>query len=164
MELLIINKDAYHCNVQTDLIRPVGIDDISELVPLFDAYRQFYQQSSDLNSAESFIVDRLQRNEATIYGYFIGHQLVGFTLLYPMFSSVRMKPFYLLNDLYVLPEHRNEHIGSALLKYCQVKAKEDQQAGIMLETDKSNQVGNHLYPSIGFEYNESSNFYFWENK
>ena len=150
--------------MQSSVIRRLTEDDISLLVPLFDAYRQFYRQTSDLETAAIYIYQRISRNEATIFGCFINSDLVGFTLLYPMFSSVRMKPFYLLNDLYVLPDYRNDHIGSSLLRYCQQKAKEEDQAGIMLETEKTNHVGNHLYPSIGFEYNDDSNFYFWENK
>lgn len=149
--------------MQSENIRRLTTDDVPALVPLFDAYRQFYRQAADRLSATAFLYDRIMHNEAFVYGYFEGDQLAGFTLLYPMFSSVRMKPFYLLNDLFVLPEYRNAHIGRALLDYCKSIAKNENLAGIMLETEKSNQVGNHLYPGAGFQFNADSNFYFWEN-
>lgn len=150
--------------MQSENIRRLTIQDVQTLAPLFDAYRQFYRQTPDLQGAITFLMDRIKNDEATIYGYYTGNQLAGFTLLYPMFSSVRMRPFYLLNDLFVLPEYRNAHAGRALLEYCKAMAKKENQAGIMLETEKSNQVGNHLYPGVGFEFNSGSNFYFWENK
>jgi hypothetical protein len=37
-------------------------------------------------------------------------------------------------------------------------------AGLLLETEKNNQVGNRLYLSTGFAMNETSNFYWWENR
>jgi GNAT superfamily N-acetyltransferase len=150
--------------MQSTFIRSLGLPDIQALVPLFDAYRQFYRQPQDRIAAEKFIRERLKQSEAVIYGYFNNDQLVGFTLLYPLFSSVRMKPFYLLNDLFVLPEFRNNQVGSALLRHCQSIARSKNHAGIMLETEITNEIGNHVYPAVGFEKIDTSNFYFWENK
>jgi ribosomal protein S18 acetylase RimI-like enzyme len=36
--------------------------------------------------------------------------------------------------------------------------------GMYLETEKSNLVGNNLYPKAGFELNNDSNFYEWNCK
>jgi ribosomal protein S18 acetylase RimI-like enzyme len=69
-----------------------------------------------------------------------------------------------LNDLFVVPEARNKNVGKALLRYCQQLARDNNQAGIQLETDKTNEIGNHLYPLTGFELISHANFYFWENK
>jgi hypothetical protein len=35
---------------------------------------------------------------------------------------------------------------------------------LLLETEKTNSIGNVLYPAEGFILNESSNFYQWENE
>ncbi|MEO5583529.1 MAG: GNAT family N-acetyltransferase, partial [Saprospiraceae bacterium] len=67
------------------------------------------------------------------------------------------------NDLFVLPEFRNKQVGSALLRHCQSIAKTKNHAGIMLETEITNEVGNHVYPAVGFHQIDTSNFYFWEN-
>ncbi len=137
---------------------------LAQLVPLFDAYRVFYRKTSDLLSAKIFLQDRMDHGEATIFGAYDEEMLMGFTLLYPLFSSTRMKPIYLLNDLYVQPAHRNKAVGKALLEYAQLYAIKTDRAGVLLETEKSNDVGNHLYPSVGFDAVLDSNFYFWENK
>ena len=140
---------------------PEGLD---QVVPLFDAYRQFYHQPADPVQARAFLSERLVRQEAIVIVASQDEKLYGFALIYPLFSSVRMKPIYLLNDLFVKPEARNKNVGKELLRYCQQLARENNQAGIQLETDKTNAVGNYLYPLTGFELIQHANFYFWENK
>ncbi|MGB2848684.1 MAG: GNAT family N-acetyltransferase [Saprospiraceae bacterium] len=141
----------------------LDLSHVDDLVPLFDSYRQFYRKPSDLAAADAFLRERLSLNEAIVFGAFDDYQLIGFTLLYPLFSSTRMKSFYLLNDLFVLPECRNKSVGKALLNKCKQFATEQGKAGLMLETEKTNDVGNHLYPANGFQLIADSNFYFWEN-
>ncbi|MGO4710808.1 GNAT family N-acetyltransferase [Chryseobacterium sp. 2TAF14] len=43
-------------------------------------------------------------------------------------------------------------------------AKSTDAAGVLLETGKSNEIGNRLYPSCGFEIYDEVNFYEWTNK
>lgn len=145
-------------------ISKLGLEHIEQLAVLFDAYRQFYHQPPDLAAARDFLTARISNDESIIYGAFDDDLLLGFAQIFPLFSSIRMKPVYLLNDLFVLPELRNKRIGKSLLHHCQEEAKKNKRAGILLETDKINQTGNHLYPSVGFVLNEHANFYFWENK
>lgn len=145
-------------------IERVKMDSLEQVVPLFDAYRQFYHQAANLEGARIFLKERLLSNEAFIISASEEDRWYGFALIYPLFSSVRMRPIYLLNDLFVVPEARNKSVGKALLRYCQQMARDNNQAGIQLETDKTNQVGNYLYPSTGFELIQHANFYFWETK
>ncbi len=48
------------------IIRTANISDLEQLAALFDAYRQFYGQASDLALAKAFIADRLHRKDAVI--------------------------------------------------------------------------------------------------
>jgi GNAT superfamily N-acetyltransferase len=97
-------------------IRRAHIDDLGLITPLFDLYRQFYEQASDLAMAENFLAQRLQHNESVIFLAFDGADAVGFTQLYPGFSSVSMARTFLLNDLYVVSSHRRHGVGSLLLE------------------------------------------------
>ncbi|MBP6795894.1 MAG: GNAT family N-acetyltransferase [Saprospiraceae bacterium] len=144
-------------------IRVIDLHDLDSLLPLFDAYRQFYRKESDLIGAKEFLHNRVENNEAIVFGAFVDDFLVGFTLLYPLFSSVRMKPIFLLNDLFVHPDARNKAIGKNLLRHAQEYAKSKNYAGVLLETEKTNDIGNHLYPAMGFQLESETNFYFWEN-
>jgi len=86
----------------------------------------------------------------------------GFVQCYPLFTSVGMKKLWLLNDLFVKPEFRGRDISKQLISRCKQLAKDTGAKGLMLETEKSNTIGNKLYPQEGFVLNDSSNFYVWE--
>ena len=88
--------------------------------------------------------------------------LVGFTQLYPLFSSTNMAKLWLLNDLYVQPKIRGKAIGKALLKAAQDHCVATQAKGLSLE-QKTNQIGNGLYPKMDFVCDDEHNFYYWEN-
>lgn len=146
------------------LIRRATQADLSQLAEIFDKYRIFYRKESDIEAARKFLGERMDANESIIFVATEGEKLVGFTQLYPQFSSTRMKRSWLLNDLYVLEEFRGRGISKELLETAKQLAIETESAGLLLETEKSNAVGNRLYPSVGFVPNNQTNFYWWENK
>ena len=76
-------------------IRRADIHDLGLITSLFDLYRQFYEQASDLAVAENFLAQRLQQNESVIFLALDGDAAVGFTQLYPGFSSVSMARTFL---------------------------------------------------------------------
>jgi ribosomal protein S18 acetylase RimI-like enzyme len=77
----------------TDTVRRASIQDLDRLVPLLDAYRQFYGQPSDLIIARQFLGDRLTRNESIVLvAENDGGAAVGFVQLYPTFSSILAAP------------------------------------------------------------------------
>lgn len=138
------------------------LQDIDQLSQLFDGYRIFYRKKSDLEGAKKFLFDRLERGDSRIFvAETESQQLVGFVQLYPLFSSTRMQRLWLLNDLYVDPEARNKGVGVALLERAKKYAKDTRACALALETEKINTIGNRLYPKMGFERNEASNFYEW---
>ncbi|RZA19717.1 MAG: GNAT family N-acetyltransferase, partial [Lysobacteraceae bacterium] len=78
-----------------------GPADLDALALLFDAYRQFYGQPSDLARAREWLRERLRFGESMVLVARRGGATVGFVQLYPMFSSVRTAKTWILNDLYV---------------------------------------------------------------
>ena len=147
------------------IIDQLTIDHLDDLVILFDAYRVWYRQPSDTTKARNFLSERLNRKESYLFGAFneMG-RMVGFTQLYPLFSSTRMGRIWLLNDLFVQPESRGQGISLQLLDRAKKLASETNAIGILLETEKSNQIGNQLYPRAGFKIEVSSNYYFWTSE
>ena len=141
------------------------IDDVAALSELFDLYRIFYGKESNLIGANQFLTERIIKNETTIFlAKDIDHgQLVGFTQLYPLFSSTRMQRLLLLNDLFVLEEFRGRGISKLLIERSKQLALEINAAGILLETQKSNLIGNALYPRMNFHLEDDVNFYFWNS-
>src|ERR1700744_4211575 len=105
---------------------------------LFNAYRMFYKQPTDMALAERFIKERLLNNESVIFAALVekdGRQRpAGFTQLYPLISSVRAVKKWLLNDLYVDASYRKQGIGEALLKTAIEFARNDGAVYLQLET------------------------------
>jgi GNAT superfamily N-acetyltransferase len=144
-------------------IRKASIEDIPQLAALFDAYRVYYEKASDIGQATAFLSERMYKNESVIFvAENEEHTLTGFVQLYPLFSSTRMKRFWLLNDLFVAPEQRSKGISIALIDAAKELCRISGSCGMMLETAKSNLIGNKLYPKTGFELDEAHNYYSWE--
>ncbi|MFL9833845.1 GNAT family N-acetyltransferase [Chryseobacterium terrae] len=143
--------------------RKAIIQDIKQLSELFDQYRLFYHKSSDIPAAEKFLTERINNKDSEIFVAEDEGKLVGFVQLYPLFSSTRMKRYWLLNDLYVNENYRGKGFSKMLIEEAKKTAKSTNASGILLETGKSNDIGNQLYPSCGFEIYDEVNFYEWTN-
>jgi GNAT superfamily N-acetyltransferase len=130
------------------------------VAPLFDAYRQFYKQATNLPLAEAFLKERMEQNESVIFLAMDGEKAIGFTQLYPTFSSVSAQKTLVLNDLFVRPEMRGKGIGEEILKYAQKFAKETNAKGLALETATEN-LAQKLYEKLGWQKDEGYLHYFW---
>ena len=142
--------------------RKATIDDLSQLAQLFDEYRMFYHKSSDISGAEQFISERLENEDSEIFVVEEDGKLGGFVQLYPLFSSTRMKRYWLLNDLYVNSNSRGKGYSKVLIEEAKVLCRTSDSCGMYLETGKENRIGNQLYPSVGFKKYDAVNFYEWE--
>jgi len=129
-----------------------GRENLDDLVPLFDGYRQFYGQRSDLAAARAFLGDRMGRDESVIYvAYTRPGEAAGFTQLYPSFSSVSLKPLWILNDLFVRSDARQGGVGRALLERARQHAVETGAKGLVLSTGVTNKAAQALYESCGWQ-------------
>ncbi|MFK7953151.1 MAG: GNAT family N-acetyltransferase [Ekhidna sp.] len=142
--------------------RKADTKDLDQLAELFDGYRVFYRKESDKEAAKQFLSERLSNKDSEIFvaGDENG-QLAGFTQLYPLFSSTRMKKAWLLNDLFVDPNYRSRGVSIGLINKAKELVKESGAFGMFLETEKTNEIGNNLYPKTGFTLNDGSNYYEW---
>ncbi|WP_394660179.1 GNAT family N-acetyltransferase [uncultured Chryseobacterium sp.] len=145
------------------MTRKATLQDIGQLSELFDQYRIFYHKDSDLPAAGQFLTERIENRDSEIFVAESEGKLVGFVQLYPLFSSTRMKRYWLLNDLFVQKSDRGKGFSKELIEKAKDMAKLTDACGILLETGKSNDIGNKLYPSCGFEMYDEVNFYEWTN-
>lgn len=142
-------------------IRLATLYDLESLTLIFEKYRDFYKKTADYETAKSFLEERISRNESVIYIAEVDQKVVGFTLLYPLFSSTRMKKLWILNDLYVEEEYRQKGISVALIDKAKELCRETGACQLSLETSKTNRVGNNLYPKTDFQLDTETNFYYW---
>lgn len=144
-------------------IRQAVVSDVSKLAKLFDLYRIFYRQPTDEAGAFKFLKLRIESQESVVFLALEGERALGFCQLYPQFSSVRMRRTWLLNDLFVLGSDRGRGISKLLIDAAKQHAINTKAAGLLLETEKTNDIGNRLYPSAGFQLYDETNFYWWQN-
>lgn len=135
---------------------------LPELTLLFNGYRVFYKQSPNLEAAHVFITERLLKNDSVIFIAMDSNSKgLGFTQLYPSFSSVSLQRTYILNDLYVISEGRNKGVGEALLKRAKEFAINENSKGLTLETDINNPA-QKLYERLDWKKDTLVNHYTWE--
>lgn len=134
------------------LIRRAAIGDLDLIVPMFDAYRQFYKQQPDLELARSFLLERYQNNQSVIFLAMDsgGSSPLGFTQLYPSFSSGLARKIFILNDLFVVPEARRRKVGHLLLEAAAEFGRGAGAARLTLSTALDNAAAQALYEFSGW--------------
>jgi ribosomal protein S18 acetylase RimI-like enzyme len=74
-----------------------------------------------------------------------------------------MKRLWLLNDLYVHPSFRGQRVSVKLIDRAKQHTHETQAAALLLETAKSNTIGNNLYHRTDFVLDNDHNYYSWSH-
>jgi ribosomal protein S18 acetylase RimI-like enzyme len=128
------------------------LDDLDALAFLFDAYRVFYRQRSDFVAARAFLRERMQHGESVMFlaRDALDGEALGFTQLYPSFSSVSARRIWILNDLFVKQRSRRRGVGQALMASARAFAVATGAARLVLETAEDNKPGQALYESLGY--------------
>lgn len=137
------------------------LNHLNEFALLFDKYRVFYEQPSDLARSKSFLEERIRHNETVTFLIKKDNKYVGFAQLYPLYHYKTLKRQWLLSDLFVDQAYRGCGLSIALIGRCKRYCEETDACGLLLETQKTNQVGNNLYPKCGFELDIEHNYYNW---
>ena len=133
-------------------IRQATVDDLDSIVPMFDAYRRFYKQPADPGLARAFLMERFQNNQSIIFLAVDadGSSPLGFTQLYPSFSSGLCKTIFILNDLFVVPEARRRKVGHLLLQAAADFGRRVGAARLTLSTALDNAPAQALYEFSGW--------------
>jgi GNAT superfamily N-acetyltransferase len=132
-------------------IRRATLDDLDHLVPLFDGYRQFYCLSSDLSAARAFLLQRLTQGDSIIFVAWQKGTAVGFTQLYPSFSSLWMRCVFVLSDLFVAADSRKLGAARLLLEAAAHYGRSVGARYLTLETARTNLAAQSLYESCGWK-------------
>jgi GNAT superfamily N-acetyltransferase len=134
-------------------VRQATVSDIDLLVPIFDGYRQFYRQASEPDRIRRFLLDRFEHNQSVIFIALKDRAPIGFTQLYPSFSSGALARIYVLNDIFVDPGARRAGAGVALLEAAADYARRVGAVRLVLSTELTNSAAQALYEKMGWKRN-----------
>ncbi|WP_160107761.1 GNAT family N-acetyltransferase [Pseudomonas izuensis] len=124
---------------------------IEKIAPLFDAYRGFYGQPSNLPQSRAFIAERIARDESVIfYAEDASGETLGFVQMFQTFSSIDAHRTWLLGDLFTTPAARGKGVGTLLMNTARDFARLMGAKGMTLETATNNHSAQGLYESLGW--------------
>ena len=134
--------------------RATGVD-LDAAALLFDQYRQFYGQPSDLDRARAFLADRMANEESVILLATDGEETCGaasgFAQLFPSFTSVSTGRIWILNDLFVASSARGRGVARALMESVRRHAERTNAVRVELTTRFDNVAARRLYERVGYE-------------
>lgn len=130
-------------------IRRAIPNDVDQLTELVEQYRDFYKQERD-DKTNQYLTDRISKNESVIFVAEIDGLIVGFTQCYPTFSTLLLSSIWLLNDLFVDPTYRGQHIADQLMQSTEAAAKNLGATRIWLRTAHNNAPSQALYEKRGW--------------
>ena len=148
-----------------ELRQITGLADFEALKGPFNDYRAFYGLV-DTEQAAGFLKARMEAGDTLILAAesTTTGALVGFAQVYYSFSSLRLAPFWVLNDLFVEEAYRGQGVGEQLLAELKTRAEAQGVCGIMLDTAMDNARAQSLYRKMGFLANEASSYMYWFSK
>lgn len=136
------------------MIREADINDLTQVVKIVMKYREFYGVDvQDEAAVTQFIKARMENEQSKIFIAEEEGEVVGFIQLYPSYSTVSLKPQWVLNDFYVLPDYRKKGCGGQLMDFVKDYFS-DKAKGFILVTDKTNSTAKAFYEKNGWETGE----------
>jgi ribosomal protein S18 acetylase RimI-like enzyme len=132
-------------------VRQAVLPDIEALAPLFDGYRQFYGRESDVDAVREFLLARFNNDDSALFIALEGSFPIGFSQLYPSFSSVSLARIFILNDLFVHECARRKGVASKLISAAIEFARTSGAVRVSLSTAITNESAQELYQSAGWK-------------
>lgn len=133
-------------------VRQAVYADLEALSSLLDDYRRFYGRAPDKAATRAFLQARFEHGQSVVFlAQDDATPVVGFTQLYPSFSSVSLARVFILNDLFVAPSHRRAGVGTLLLDAAARYARAMGAVRLSLNTDVANTTAQALYEAKGWK-------------
>jgi ribosomal protein S18 acetylase RimI-like enzyme len=143
-------------------VRQATIEDLPNIVPIFDSYRECFKQPKNPSKVEKFLYEKFEHLESVIFIAAQENEVIGFAQLYPIFSSLSLQRVWLLNDFYISEEYRNRGIGKQLFAKVKEFTLLTKSKGIELSVEHSNEKAWHFWEKQGFRIDDEFRYYFYK--
>ncbi|MBI1805990.1 MAG: GNAT family N-acetyltransferase [Ignavibacteria bacterium] len=106
-------------------IRRVKKSDAAVFLSLINALADFEKLKRPTRAARTRLLRDAfgKKKRFDAYLAFVDTKAVGYAIIFETYSSFLARPTLYLEDLFVLPEHRKQHIGLKLFRACFAEAK-----------------------------------------
>ena len=132
-------------------IRRATLEDLDALLPMVASYRTFYGQTTDAARERELIAAHLRDARSTAFWARDEHgEAAGFVQLFQTYSTVRLGPSLILEDLFVVESARRAGVAAKLLDRAVEHAREIQAVGMFLETAFDNAAAQRVYERAGW--------------
>ncbi len=131
-------------------IIPASLEHLDHLLPMFIRYRELYGAMPQLDASKDFLIERLNNKEAIVLIAFENDTALGFSLVYPSFSSVSLRPIWIINDMYVAEDARRKHVANQLLQAIAEQARENNVVRLRVSIHATHDIAQRLYESADF--------------
>jgi ribosomal protein S18 acetylase RimI-like enzyme len=139
-------------------VRQAIIEDLNELAQLFADYRVFYGQDFELEKTRSFIQQRLESKDSIIFIAIESDTILGFSQLYPSFTTIGVQEIWILNDLFIKPKFRQNGVAKMLIEHILDYSKDTNRKKVILSTAYTNDKAQRLYEKLGFTKTKFYNY------
>lgn len=146
----------------TIIIKQAAIQDIPRIVPVFESYREYFNQKRDPIATDSFLFDRFEHRESVMLIAEVDDDVVGIAHLYPSFSSLSLQRIWILNDFFIIERFRSQGIGKQLIAEVKEYARLTKIKGIELSVEHTNTNAWAFWENRGFKLDEEFRYYFFK--
>jgi GNAT superfamily N-acetyltransferase len=130
-------------------VRPIRPEELEDVLPLIGSYQRFYAAEPDVERNRQFFSQFLYpSDEGLLLGAWVNGRLAGFATLYWFFSSTKATDSVLMNDLFVMQEHRGAGVGRALIQSALDETRRRGAAHLEWFTAPDNTTAQRLYDSF----------------
>lgn len=143
-------------------IRQATIQDLPSIVPIFDSYREYFNQQKDPVLVERFLFEKFEHRESVIFIAQKQDEVIGFAQLYPLFSSLTLQRVWLLNDFFITEEFRGSGVGTQLFATVKEFTLLTKSKGIELSVEHTNKKAWTFWEKQGFKEDEEFRYYFYK--
>ncbi|MGG1674816.1 GNAT family N-acetyltransferase [Neobacillus sp. NRS-1170] len=144
------------------IIRQATIQDLNKIVPIFDSYREYFNQQRNPMKVENFLFERFEHLESVIFIVEREGEVIGFAQLYPVFSSLSLQRVWLLNDFFITEAYRQQGVGKQLFAKVKEFSTLTKSKGIELSVEHINQKAWEFWEKLGFKLDEEFRYYYFK--
>lgn len=130
------------------LISHESIDSLIPLIREFYSHEAIRFSETEIRTVLSTLIDNSHYGKA--WGILNSGHLVGYLIVTSGFSMEFAGACSVIDELFVLPEHRGKGIGGAALNHAFESARASGSTWILLEVDHQNLSAREIYRKVGF--------------